>query len=256
MLAQLIAYELEAEDRLAEREAHLHVLEDFISIATHDLRQPLTALSFRAQLLQRRIHQHQADGLSKIIDDLVSDVHRTLRLSELLLDTARIESGNFTMDTSRFDLAERAREIARDVSSAAVDHQIEIDAPVSLPIIADAQRIEQVLRNILDNAVKYVPSDAGPISLRIWSDSCGSVSQVYIQIQDRGEGVTEDELDLLFDRQFRAASAIKRGKTGSGIGLYIARKIVEAHGGSVVAQHTPGGGLTVELNLPDLTNTT
>lgn len=251
LLAQLIAYELEAEEQLAEREAHVRVLEDFITIATHDLRQPLTVLTGRAQLLQRRIHQQQATGgLMKMADQLVNDIHRTLRLSEFLLDTARIESGNFTLEVSKFDLTEHVRGIVRDVSLGASNHQILIDAPDSLPVVADAQRMEQVLRNILDNAVKYVPPVAGPISLQIWSENSGRQSQAHIQIQDRGKGVTDDELNWLFNRQFRAESALATGVHGSGIGLYIARKIVEAHGGSIQAHHTSGGGLSVELSFP------
>lgn len=251
LLAQLIAFEMDAEDTRVHDQSRLRSLEDFISIAAHDLRQPITAIYGNAQLLARAIQRSSPmEKLVTHVDSLLSQSRRAVRLSDTLLDLARIESGRLVLAPSPLDLTLLARQAISDVKTISPDHSFEYDGPDSLVFHGDENRISQVLRNLLDNAAKYAPAESGPISLSITPPQPGDPSPITIKLTDHGPGVEPDELPRLFERQFRAVNAVERSISGSGLGLYITSQIVEAHGGKIKAAPTPGGGLTFSLTLP------
>ncbi|MEO5951961.1 MAG: GAF domain-containing sensor histidine kinase, partial [Chloroflexia bacterium] len=248
LLAQLIAFELEAEEKHIQNEIHLRSLEDFISIAAHDLRQPITALYGNAQLLARAIQRNAPlEKLATHVEALLAQSRRAVRLSDTLLDLAHIESGRLILSTAPLDLTNLAHQAINDAQTIAPLHTFEFDGPPSLVIRGDENRLTQVLRNLLDNAAKYAPPDSGPITFSIKSDT---PDKITVSLSDHGPGVESNELTRLFERQFRAVNAIERSISGSGLGLYISSQIVEAHGGKIKADPTPGGGLTVSFTLP------
>lgn len=250
LFSDLIAFELEADELQHRQQDALRQLEEFIAVARHDLRQVLTLLYGWAQLLDSRIKRGaESDELEDMVDSLLNSSREAVLLSETLLDTAMVETGSFDLDVSNLDLCEVVHSIVQDVRMSAPSHTIEAFMPPDLPISADRHRLGQVLRNVLDNAVKYVPASAGPVTVDVRL-SPHDPTRVAITVQDAGAGVPDNELSRLFDQHFRASSAKASGARGSGLGLYVVRQIVEAHSGTVNAGRSPDGGLEIRMTLP------
>lgn len=251
LLSGLIAYEMESEEHRQRQEAALRTLEDFITVASHDLRQPLTIMYGWAQLLASRVKRGAlAQNLTEITEAILSSARDAILLSDALLDSARIEAGSFALERGATDLARIVDEAVRELCTIAPQHEFVVDAPPDLVIQADERRLGQVIRNLLDNAVKYVPAESGPITIQLAEVICGDSAQVSMSVSDCGGGVRDDELSLLFERQYRAPGAASLGVRGTGLGLYIVRQIVEFHGGTVWAEHVQPSGLCVRLTLP------
>ncbi|MDP9375426.1 MAG: GAF domain-containing sensor histidine kinase [Chloroflexota bacterium] len=252
LLAQLIAFEMEADEERRRREADLRALEDFIAIAAHDLRQPLTILSGRLQLLVRQVRRSLPAGeVAARLDDLMVQARRAVALSNTLLDVAQMEAGGFTIDRAPLDLMVLARQTVDEVRVVAPQHTFLLEGPDTLPYTGDERRLGQVLRNLLDNAAKYAPAESGPVVLTIEDAPMGDGRKwALVTIRDAGLGVPDEELAKIFDRRYRSPRAVEEGISGTGLGLYIVRRIVEAHGGTIRAEHAPGGGLLVRLGLP------
>jgi signal transduction histidine kinase len=249
LLSQLISFELEAEEQQAKRASEMRALEDIIAIAAHDLRQPLTVLSGRAELLARQARRGASgDQLLTGLDDIVKQARRATQLSEALLDVAQIEMGGFTVSVTQFDLVTLARQLIEDARTGVPAHSFLLEAPATLLLCADERRIGEVLRNLLDNAAKYSPPGAILLSLE---RTCtpGEPETVRICVRDHGRGVAEQELPRLFERHYRAPDTARQGVRGTGLGLYIVRQIVEAHGGRVWAENAADGGLRVCLDI-------
>lgn len=133
----------------------------------------------------------------------------------------------------------------------APNHTLLFQAPPSLSFRGDASRLGQVFRNLLDNATKYSPAERGAIHFSLDLElGAEESSTIRISVRDNGTGVAEADLPLLFTRMFRTANAKTSGISGSGLGLYITRQIVEAHGGSIRAESATSGGLVVHVTLP------
>lgn len=248
LLSQLVAYELEAEDERQSRVAEISALNDVISIAAHDLRQPLTALQLRAHLATRMARR---DGASKemqtMLENLAADVRRTTALTDILLDVGRIEAGNFRLDLTEVDLVRLLLKSVDDLERGIEGTNFNLEIPAELKMQGDEVRLGQVVRNLLDNAVKYSPGATQPVEVRL---SILPGEKVFLQVRDYGMGVKESDLTKLFERQFRTQEARESGITGSGFGLYISQKIVEAHGGQIWADLPLGGGLRFNVTLP------
>jgi signal transduction histidine kinase len=252
LLAQLIAFELEADERQQQQELERRALEDIITIAAHDLRQPLTAVHGRAQLVERRLLRgRSAAELLPDVRMLIAHSDESIQLTDTLLDVARIEAGAMELRARRFDLVSLANEIIAEARSTSQRHVFALDAPQLLQYFGDERRIGQVLRNIVGNAIKYAPPENGPVEVSIGVEGVGSpLPRATIIVRDHGIGVSEDDLPHLFRRHFRAETATTRGIRGSGLGLFITRSIVNAHGGKINVSPTAGGGLTVTVILP------
>lgn len=253
LLAQLIGFELEADEKQRQREAELRGLEDLIAIAGHDLRQPLTVLQGRIQLLARRINKGVGiDIVLAGLAELHQQTDRALLLSDMLLDVARMQAGGFSLDYTNFDLVALTQQVLDDVRAIAPQHRFILDAPGICRIHADERRLLLVLSNLLTNATKYAPAVSGPIVVQISE----TAEMGTIQVSDSGIGVPDAALPYLFERHFRAPNAVERGLSGSGLGLYSAKQVITAHSGSIEAAHSPSGGLRVTVMLPLVAPTT
>lgn len=248
LLSHLISYELESEEQKRHRLAEIRALEDVIAIATHDIRQPLAALSGRAELLRHRATRGATvEDMLPGLDTIIQQAQRASRLNEALLDLAQIETGSVNLDRRAVDIVELVGSLIDDARMVGSSHTLSFQGPAALAVHADEARISRVVRNLLDNAIKYAPADSGPIQV--------SVEQVEedvvrVRVCDHGPGVRSEELEHLFERHYRAPDASERRISGSGLGLYIVRQVIALHGGTVWAEHTAGGGLTVCFDLP------
>ncbi len=216
----------------------------FISIVSHELRTPVALIKGYASTLRRddakwdravvkdslTVIEDEADRLSKLIDDL--------------LDASRLQAGGFSLTKADVSLAVVAARVAERFSAQSAAHTIVTDFPEKFPLVlGDENRLEQVIINLVSNALKYAPK--GEIRIT------GSLrpSQVVICVSDEGPGIDPRDLPHIFDRFYRSSKAIKQTK-GAGLGLYLARAIIEAHGGRIWADSKPGSGARICFSLP------
>ena len=221
--------------------------DEFISVAAHELRTPLTALQLKLQGLENSggFPQPKAERLGAA----VRQTERLARLIDRLLDVSRISQGRVEMAPEIFDLAILVRQVAEDFREPAAQARaaLELQLPEKVEGSWDRLRIEQVLVNLLSNAVKY---GAGkPITMKL--EELGDVVRLFVA--DRGIGIATDDVDRIFGRFQRAAPIRNYG--GMGLGLYIARHIVEAHRGTISVASKLGEGSTFMVELPRLSAT-
>ncbi|WP_164008391.1 ATP-binding protein [Pyxidicoccus trucidator] len=232
------------------REARKSVLlrDEFLSIASHELKTPLTPLQLRLQALRRETQRGTPSIPTPTVASQLDVVQRQVtKLSALvsgLLDVSRISSGRLSLDREPMDLAELARDVVSRFSLTAN----QAGSPVTLHARDDMRgswdrlRVDQVLTNLLTNALKY---GAGkPVHVYLSGDE----AHVRIAVEDSGIGIAPEHLSYIFERFGRAVS--ERHYGGLGLGLYITRQIVESHGGAVRVDSTPGQGSRFEVVLP------
>jgi signal transduction histidine kinase len=226
-----------------ERLANINLArEEFISIVSHELRTPATGqLGFLQTLLDHW------DGLSdperrQTVTQAYTNARRLHALTRDVLDTASIEAGELPYVFEVVDLRPAVREAveARPTPNQAIVMSGEDDV---LLVRADPERLQQVLANLLDNAVKHSPTGS-TIDVRV---AAGEEGRAMVEVSDRGTGITEEELDRAFEKFSRGRHGTVRG---TGLGLYISRMIVDAHGGRIWASRRAGGGATVAFTLP------
>ncbi|MEO5986855.1 MAG: ATP-binding protein [Candidatus Limnocylindria bacterium] len=239
------------QDRMAREQAAQRIKDDFLSIVSHELRTPLTSIQGYSQLLEGRLRS-EVHGESKEMAHLRvirSQVGRMRRLVDDLLDVSRIDRrGGVSIETSDFDLADELREAVSRSQRDHADREIVLRAPESLGIHADRDRIDQVLTNLLENAVKYSP-DGGPIIVT----AEGRGSEVEVRVADAGLGVPEEHRANVFERFYQADDDAGRRRFGGlGLGLYISRAIIDAHGGRiwVGANADAGRGSVFGFRIP------
>ncbi len=220
--------------------------DEFLSIASHELRTPITALQLQLQLLERAARR-VAGGVPRPIEEKLQSLHRqTRRLAFLvneLLDVSRMRLGRLELRYEDLDLAEVAREAAghveEDVSRAGSQLALDL-APA--PGRFDRLRIEQVVGNLLANAGKF--GEGKPVAMRVRPEG----ESVVLEVSDHGIGIAPEHQARVFERFQRAVPAQHFG--GLGLGLYVARQIVEAHGGSIELTSSAGAGSTFTVRLP------
>jgi len=217
---------------------------DFVSLVSHELRSPMAAVIGAARTLQERWRELSPEQRASFLA-LISD--ETARLATLIgdvLDTSRIEAGTFTYSFSDVDLADLVRETVAAMSLGQDEVSVVAQAPDTVPAVrADRERLKQVLMNLVENAVKYSPA-GGEVDVRAWADN----GLLLVAVEDQGPGIPREQQGLIFEKFGRAN--VGGGKPGSGLGLFIARSIAEAHGGSLMVRSAPGQGSTFTLELP------
>jgi signal transduction histidine kinase len=239
---RLLSQHRETMERLRELD---QMKSDFISITSHELRTPLTAIRGFVKTLIRnrpRISDEQVTEFMGIID---RHSERLSRLVEDLLLVSRIESGAMKLQMEDVDLGTFLREMA-DSFTPDERSRIRLEAGNGArPVKIDPYRVDQVLRNLVANALKFSPPDS-PVTLVASSGN----GWLRFSVTDRGVGIAETELGQIFERFHQAQPALTREARGAGLGLYITKRLVEAMGGSIEASSTPGKGSTFTVALP------
>jgi signal transduction histidine kinase len=179
----------------------------------------------------------------QVINEQSSRLHRMVLA---LLDISRLDSGQLSIERAPLDLAALARRVVEEVRPANDGRQIEFAAPdESLPVAADELRLEQVLQNLIQNALKYSP-EGEPVAVRVERRSTSAA----VTVVDRGIGIPTTALPRLFGRFYRAPNAEARQIGGMGVGLYVVKEIVTLHGGDVTVESAEGQGSTFTISLP------
>ena len=235
-------------ERIARQQAQeaTRVRDEFLSVASHELRTPLTSLQARAQLSLRRIRRDGAANTEQVTAAFEEMRRQTQRLGALitqLLDVSRLEAGRLTLGMERLDLVALVRQVM-DALPESEEHTFALRAPEHLVVRADGLRLEQVLTNLLDNAVKYSPN-GGRIEVEL---RALAPLAVEIAVRDHGTGIPPARREAIFERFYRAHT--DSYQSGLGLGLYISRQIVELHGGSITAVFPDDGGARFVIVLP------
>ena len=231
---------------LHQAEQALALRDRFISIASHELKTPLTSIKGTAQLLLK-LHAAGHLDLSRAMRSLQTIDSQAARIGLLIddmLDVSRIQSGRIELRKEPIDLVTIVNGVVAALPEEMRDRVL-LDLPATLPGQWDRLRLEQIVLNLLDNALKYSPSDEAVV-VRLVRDADSAVLTVI----DRGVGIPAADLPLLFRPFSRASNAADHDVSGLGLGLYITRQIVEAHRGNVVVASSEGDGSTFTVRLP------
>ncbi|GHO60803.1 PAS domain-containing sensor histidine kinase [Ktedonobacter robiniae] len=217
--------------------------DDFISMASHELRNPLTALKLHTTLLHRQLTKQglQASALSS----MQTQINKLTRLVEDLLDVSKIQAGRLEYRQESVDLDALLREIVDTMQQTHPSHTILVRGGVQTTLLGDRDRLGQVFTNLLSNAIKYAP---GAETVEV--DLSASEETVTIRIRDHGLGIPREQRDKIFDRFYRVTDPKQKAIPGLGMGLYIVAEIVKHHGGTITVESEPGKGSTFRVTLP------
>ncbi|WP_201376867.1 PAS domain S-box protein [Ktedonobacter robiniae] len=217
--------------------------DDFISMASHELRNPLTALKLHTTLLHRQLTKQglQASALSS----MQTQINKLTRLVEDLLDVSKIQAGRLEYRQESVDLDALLREIVDTMQQTNPSHTILVRGTVQAILLGDQDRLGQVFTNLLSNAIKYAP---GAETVEV--DLSASEETITIRIRDHGLGIPREQRDKIFDRFYRVTDPKQKAIPGLGMGLYIVAEIVKHHGGTITVESEPGKGSTFQVTLP------
>ena len=220
-----------------------------LSTVSHELRTPLSSIKGFATTLLRQDVEWDEETRREFLAIIDQESDRLSELIGNLLDMARIEAGTLRVELEPAHLRPIVEETVGTFRVMTRHHQFEINMPTTVPhVMADPRRVRQVLRNLLENAVKYSPA-GGPITVDV-RVPLGEMGMVQIGVTDRGIGIEPKHLAHLFDRFYQVDSAPTRQVGGTGLGLSICKAIVEAHGGRIWAESQPGTGSSFYFTLP------
>lgn len=227
-----------------EAKRALELREEFLSTCSNELKTPLTALKLQVQLAKRQ-SESAVNGLLEMCE---AQIGRIERLVDDMIDVTRIQSGTLTLKPTQFDLRGLVADVLDSLRPRFAAAGVEVQFPEGLSVLGtwDPDRIEQVIEALLANAIRYGSKKPVTISLRQMGDGA------ILEIQDRGIGIPREKLPKIFDRFERAAPSQYYG--GLGLGLYIARRVVEAHGGAISVTSELGQGSTFKVVLPTQLN--
>lgn len=232
-----------------ESQRAVRLREEFLIIASHELKTPLTPLKLQLQLLKRhkdhgRLEKLASEQLEKLISIPLQQANRLERLVEILLDVSRVSSEGLSLVRDDFDLCRLARTVVEDLAAEfkSVGCQVSLDAAGEIIGFWDRMRLEQVLSNLLANAMKY--GRGKPIEIRIAPTQNG----VSVAVRDHGIGIDKKDQSRIFGRFERAVSMERF--SGFGLGLYISEQIIRAHGGTMRVESELGHGATLSFEMP------
>lgn len=224
----------------------------FTADASHELRTPLSVLLSSINALEMEKEIDDANDFSrKILANMKDEVKRITKLVEYLLILARSDSGQPDLLWETFDVRLHVEQILHNMEPLAKSKQIRLDlnAPNSLVVYGDSERLKQLIYILLDNAIKYTP-EGGEVSVTLFMEDQERRPALAIQVKDTGIGISPEDQRQIFDRFYRVDKARSREMEGHGLGLSIAKWIVEAHGGTIQVSSKLGEGSTFKVKIP------
>jgi signal transduction histidine kinase len=226
---------------------HDSMQKEFINIAAHELRTPTQAILGYAELIQM---QQSSINRDEALSRLINNAERLQRLTEDILDVTRIESQTLKLDKRKFDLRDMAASVLDDYRNRIQNGKnvglVLLNADKAAFVVADKGRISQVLSNLVSNALKFTKSGTVSVSIEeVKNDDDNKTKEFIVSVKDTGTGLDSDIMPQLFTK------FVSKSQTGTGLGLFISKSIVEAHGGRIWAENNPDGkGATFRFSLP------
>jgi two-component system sensor histidine kinase KdpD len=220
----------------------MQLQEDFVSTISHELRTPLGFIKGYSTSLLRQDTNWDADTQKEFLNIIDEEADRLSLLIENVLESARLQSKTLPLRFQPLRLDAVLRDVVMRIRSRYKDIEVTIETSPAPPIQGDGVRIAQVFENLFTNAVKYAAGAPIRIALKLQGDN------VLVSFKDNGPGIPADSLPLIFERFYRVRT--ENAVTGSGLGLYICKQIIQAHRGKIWAESTPGEGTTFFIELP------
>jgi signal transduction histidine kinase len=218
--------------------------EECLSLVSHDLRTPLTVILGRAELLAAMVAQDESRALEAEVAAILRSARRMQQILDDVLETSRLETGNFSLHLAPVDMASVVASVLSDVLSSPDRARVRLEVDADLPVIlSDAVRVGRVIANLVTNALKFSERNA-PVEVRIRRVT----DELKVLVVDHGVGIPADDVPRIFDRYYQAKAGVKRA--GQGLGLYLSRLIVQALGGEIGVTTTPGQGSIFCFSLP------
>jgi signal transduction histidine kinase len=221
--------------------------DEFVALISHDLRTPLTSIMGYVELALEDVGDPLDEERRGYLEVVSRSSERLLRLVDDLLFVARVQAGRLVLERSQLDLCVIARQSVEEARPRAENKQLTIafngNGPVMLE--ADKGRLFQLLDNLISNAIKFTP-EGGRVDVNVASEA----GRAVLEVADTGMGLGPGEAKLVFDRFFRSSRVVAQQVPGTGLGLFISRAIVEAHGGTIAVSSRDGGGTTFRIQLP------
>src|SRR5713226_1424013 len=219
--------------------------DEFISMASHELKTPVTSLKGFLNLLQRRLTSPEDEKELHYLARMNAQVHKLAKLINDLLDISKMQTGQLVYREEHFDLDALAQEIVENIQGTTQTHHLLLEDQTQTEAFGDRDRIGQVLINLLNNAIKYSPQ-ASTVVVRVAKDQ----HNVLVSVQDFGIGIAKEHLQKIFERFYQVTDPEERTYPGLGIGLYISLEIVKRHGGQIWVESKKGEGTTFHFTLP------
>jgi signal transduction histidine kinase len=218
----------------------------FVSVISHELKTPVALIKGYADTLARDDARWDSATLREGLQVIGEESDRLNALINNLLDASRIQAGAFKLEKGDVLISRLAARVVESFRIQAQNHRFLLDFSADFPYVSgDEERLRQVLNNLVSNAIKYSPA-GGEIRVGGWSD--GANATIYVA--DQGIGIPAEEQGKLFQRFYRVDSSLRRSTQGAGLGLFLCKSIVEAHGGRIWLRSEPGKGTTVFFTLP------
>jgi signal transduction histidine kinase len=217
-------------------------------MASHQLRTPLTSVKGYISMVLEGDAGKISRSQRQLLQEAFTSSERMVHLIGDFLNVSRLQTGKFMVDQREADLAEITQQEVANMSQIAVSHSIKIvyKRPARFPVLyLDEGKIRQVIMNFIDNAIYYSP-DATSVTVTLVVED----GDVVLRVIDKGMGVPEEAKQKLFTKFFRAENARKQRPDGTGVGLFLAKKVIDGHGGSIVFESTVGKGSTFGFRLP------
>jgi PAS domain S-box-containing protein len=245
----VIVTDLSERKRQEEAEAAVRMRDEFLAIASHELRTPLSTLVLRLGLLERHAVSGDMNQVQASVNRAKDQTERMRRLVDRLLDVSQLASGRLRLELEHGDLGEVVNEAVERFSEVAMNAKCELHLSVAsgFKTQLDKFRLDEAIGNVISNAIKYGAGKPVSVELRVKDGKAALV------VQDRGIGIPAEDLTRVFGRFERTSKSHNYG--GLGLGLYIAKQVIEQHDGSIRAESRSGGGARIVIELPLVTNT-
>lgn len=227
---------------LNELKRQMQLQEDFVSTISHELRTPLGFIKGYSTSLLRKDTEWDDDTRDEFLNIIDEEADRLSLLIENVLESARLQSKTLPLRFQPLRLDAVLRDVVMRIRSRYKDLEVQLDTSSTPSIQGDGVRIAQVFENLFTNAIKY--ASGSPITIKLYSNG----ETVMVIFKDQGPGIAQDALPLIFERFYRVRS--EKTVTGSGLGLYICKQIIQAHRGKIWAESTPGEGTAFFIELP------
>jgi signal transduction histidine kinase len=237
----------EAEASRLRAEAEVRARGEFLALAAHELRTPITSLRGYSQRLLRGIEKGrpvEGSGAQRALEVIDQQADKLARLVSQLLDVSRVQAGTLSLDIRPTDVSALMAEVTA-ATQQMTRHPLRVTAPPGITAWVDPLRLEQVLLNLVDNAIKYSVDEGSAIEIDVMQPTPQAIE---IAVRDWGLGIPEEYQEHVFERYYQAGGSRHTG--GMGLGLYISRQIVEAHGGSIQVDSPVDGGTRFVVTLP------
>ncbi len=218
--------------------------DEFLGIASHELKTPLTSVKAYMQLIQKEIEKKNDDKLAQYVEKATNNIDKLSQIISDLLDVSRIQSGMLKLSVSRFNFDELLDEVTEGMQYTSYNHEIYLKQKSGAYVVADRTRLEQVMINFLSNAIKYSPK-GGEIIVR----ADVSEGKLHFSVQDFGIGISDENKKYVFDKYFRVQAPVEEF-SGVGIGLFISSEIIKRHNGEVWVESQEGEGSTFHFKIP------